>query len=194
MTNETLLQAIQSAFSATRYPGTDEVVYDNSGKHLECIEVREAFKDNVWTALPADLLDEQQTSLFFMSHRGFAYYLPAFMTYVVADFDRGAGLADNLIAKLTLPIDMDVAIMAQAIKSTKLDQQMPEVDFLATLQNQLEGRNQDVHNFIARAALLSFEQGWVVQQFLTFLATKHADEYPNNEPTTAIDRYWFQFG
>ena len=74
-----------------------------------------------------------------------------------------------------------------------MDEKMPGVDWNDMLQSRLRSLNQSVHEFIARAALFSPEQGRVVYQFLAYLRDEHSDDFMNQEPSVAIERYWFQF-
>ena len=193
MTKEELLTEIKQAFSVQVYPGDLMIVYDNSGNHLECEEVRESFKGKTWDSLSQDFLFEQRYSLSFFSHESFNYYLPAFLIFVVNDFYNADDLSDNLVFKLTLPSEIDVVVVANAVKKYKIDQQMPDIDFDEILRNQLQYKNQDIHNFIARVTQLTREQGRAINHYLTFMKQEFSGEFTDGELEKAMDRYWFIF-
>lgn len=193
MEKEELIIIIKSAFSNEEYPGDMNIVYDNSGKHLECTEIREIFKGKTWQSLPGNFIFEQRFSLPFFSKEGFKYYLPAFMIYAIKDFYGSDTLPDSIISNLTLPIEIDVVIMANAIKKYKIDAQMSDLDFNEILQNQLRVKNAEVKNFIEKAILFSKDQANSILLFLEYMKANYKDEFLNSEPGIAIDRYWFQF-
>lgn len=74
-----VITEITAAFQDESYPGDTNIVYDNTGFHLECVEVQNAFKGHRWQEVPDDVLSTERTGLSFMSKDGFKYYLPAFM-------------------------------------------------------------------------------------------------------------------
>ncbi len=193
MNKEELTAEIRKAFANDTYPDDLHIVYDNSGTHSECEEVREAFKGKSWQSLDDNFLVDQRRSISCFSSEGLHCYLPAFLILAINKFDESDDLPFNLISKLTLPTEMDIAIMANAIKSTKLDEQMPNVNFEEILQNQLQYADQDVHNFIANFSLFTSDQGIAVKHYLDFMQREHSEELSHLKPTIAIERYWFQF-
>ena len=193
MTKDELIAEIKQAFSSQPYPGDMMLVYDNSGDHLECEEVREAFKGKTWDSLSQNFLFEQRYSFYFFTHESANYYLPAFLIFVINDFRNADDLSDNLVSALTLPSEIDVVVVANAVKKYKIDQQMPNIDFDEILRNQLQYKNQDIHNFIARVTQLTREQGRAVRHYLDFMKQEFAGEFSDGELDKAIERYWFIF-
>ncbi|GAA4041175.1 hypothetical protein GCM10022409_28980 [Hymenobacter glaciei] len=181
------------SFDHEPHPGEANIVYDNSGYHLEAQAIRQAFTPFTWQAMPPELLHEEQSCLGFLSRAGFKYYLPAFMRLALTDYHRADMIPDNLVFSLTLPIEADIIASAIDIKRDQMDEKMPGVDWNDILQSQLQSLNQSVHEFIARAALFNSDQGRVIYQFLAHLRDEHSDDFLNQEPAVAIQRYWFQF-
>ncbi len=193
MTKDEVIDEIKRAFASVPYPGDSRLVYDNSGSHLECNEVQAAFKGKEWESLSPEFLFEQRYSLSFFSHEAFNYYLPAFLIFVVNDFYNADDLSDNLVLALTLPSEIDVVVVANAVKRYKIDQQMPDIDFDEILRNQLHYKNQDIHNFIARVTQLTRDQGQAINHYLTFMKQEFSGEFTDGELEKAMDRYWFIF-
>lgn len=73
MVQQELINEIKATFENEPYPGDLNIVYDNSGFHLECIEIREAFAGYAWQEVPDNVLLAEQTALSFMSQKGFKY-------------------------------------------------------------------------------------------------------------------------
>lgn len=191
-TNDLLAKLIQS-FGNEPYPGDTEIVYDNSGYHIEALTIRESFKPYTWQQLPTEVMHQEQSCLGFLSRTGFKYYLPAFLQFALTDYHKADMIPDNLILSLTLPIEADIISSAINIKRYQMDELMPTVDWNDILQNRLQSLNQSVHEFIARAILFNTEQGQVIYQFLAYMRDKHSEDFMNQEPAKAIERYWFQF-
>lgn len=193
MHKEQLISAIRSAFTDEIYPGDGNLIYDKSGTHLECEQVRTAFTRKRWEQLDKPFLINHRQDYTCFSGEAFRYYLPAFLLLVISDFDEADDLPFNLVSALTLPTEFDTVQMANAVKSSGLDKQMPDIDFEFILQNQLHYTNQDVHNFFVRFGALKRTQSEAVKHFLEYVQQEHGYEFLHDEPTTALTRYWFQF-
>lgn len=193
MNKEKLIETIKEAFKEEKHPGEFNLVYDNSGKHLECIQVRELFKDKTWNSLPDNFMFEEHTALNFFSKEGFKYYLPAFMVFSIRDYESADEIPNNLVNYLTLPTEADVIVLANAIKKHKLDKQMSEVDFNTILQNNVNNIDKSIQEFLQKTKLFSELQSKAILAFLEYLDENYGDDFFNKEPTTAIKRYWFMF-
>jgi len=194
MNNKQLIEKIEVAFKDVEYPGDDKLVYDNSGKHLECIETAKLFKNKKWQEIPQNFLIEESTSLHFFSKEAFKYYLPAYMIIILKDYLEADDLPDILIKKLTLPTEADVVLLANEIKKHKIDKAMSNVDFNEILLNNLNHTNKSIHQFFGKINLLTKKQCEVILEFLNFIVENHSNDFFNNEPQTAIYRYWFMYG
>ena len=193
MVQEELITEITGAFKDEPYPGDLNIVYDNSGFHLECIEIREAFKGHKWTEVPDEILSTEQTALSFMSKEGFKYYLPTFMCSLLRDesvISDGVGM---VVLLLKLPTEIDVAVLADQIQQSGTADKLPAVDINEILQNQLAQTNSGVNNFIARASTFTKVQGRVIYRFLVYLRDQPNDDFLSNDANLAIQRYWFLF-
>ena len=193
MNQAELIVEITTAFKNESYPSDLGIVYDNTGFHLECIEVREAFKGHTWQDVPNSVLSAEQTGLSFMSKEGFKYYLPAFMCSLLRDssvVDDGIGM---IVLLLKLPTEIDIAIVAEQIQRYQVASKLPDVDLNEVLQNQLTQTNTSINTFIARASQFTQAQGKAICHFLIYVRDKFGDEFLSNEADLAIQRYWFQF-
>ncbi|MEZ0609349.1 hypothetical protein ACAW74_12570 [Fibrella sp. WM1] len=193
MTSQDLLAQLRVAFANVAQPTDTQLIYDNSGTHDECEQIKRAFAGRTWQSLDVPFMVEERNSYSCFSSEAFHYYFPAFVQLILINFDEADDLPRNLVSALTLPTEYDAVAMAGRVKNLGLDKQMPEVDFDYILRNQLHFTNQDVHNFFARYGAFSREQGRVTRRFLQYLQTEHADEFFHDEPATAIQRYWFKF-
>lgn len=188
-----LIAEITAAFKEEPYPGDSSIVYDNSGFHLECIEVRDAFKGHSWQELPDDVLSAERTGLSFMSREGFKYYLPAFMCSLIRDSSVVDDGISMIIQLLRLPTEIDIALMADKIQRYDVASKLPDVDLNEVLQNQLTHTNKSVNTFIARAIQFTTAQGRAIYHFLVYTRDEYGDEFLSGEAGLAIERYWFQF-
>lgn len=193
MSHPELIAEITAAFKDEPYPGDSSIVYDNSGFHLECIEIRDAFKGHPWQGVPDEVLSAERTGLSFMSREGFRYYLPAFMCSLLRDnsvIDDGISMVVQL---LRLPTEIDIAVMAEKIQRYDVASKLPAVDLNEVLQNQLTYTNKSVNTFIARAIQFTPAQGRAIYHFLVYARDEYGDEFLSEEAGLAIERYWFQF-
>lgn len=195
MKKETLIEEIKKAFENEKYPGDNNLVYNNSREHYECNELKNQFIGKKWFEITNELLFENKDALPFFSKEGFKYYLPSFMIYIINDYYESDTLSDNLISILTLPQEIDLAIMAKDIHKFELNKKVPEFDFEKYLYEQLETINKRVKDFISQMKLLNNNQSKLMLEFLKFLKNNFSDEFITglDDPQTAIDRYWFQF-
>ncbi|HEX8327719.1 MAG TPA: DUF6714 family protein [Hymenobacter sp.] len=193
MKHSELIAEIKAAFEDEPYPGDANIVYDNTGFHLECIEIRDAFKGHKWHEVPEDVLSTERTGLAFMSKAGFKYYLPTFMKSVLDDssiVDDGIGM---IVQLLKLPAEIDIAVVAEQIQRHDVSSMLPDVDLNEVLQNQLTQTNSGISTFIARAGQFTAMQGRVIHHFLVYVRDEFGDDFLSTEAELAIQRYWFQF-
>jgi hypothetical protein len=193
MSQQELIEKITAAFENEPYPGDSAIVYDNSGFHLECIEIRDAFAGYSWQEVPDSVLQTEPTALSFMSIKGFKYYLPTFMCSLLRDESVLGDDIGMVVSLLKLPTEIDVAVLADQIQQGGVADKLPDVDLNEVLQNQLIQTNAGVNNFIARATEFTKAQGKVIYHFLTYLRDKPGDDFSSTSADLAIQRYWFLF-
>lgn len=193
MPHSELLAQINAAFKDEPYPGDSNIVYDNTGFHLECIEIRDAFKGHLWQTVPDDVLSTERTGLSFMSKEGFRYYLPAFMCSLLRDISIIDDGISMVVLMLKLPTEIDIAVVAENIQRFEVADKLPDVDLNEVLQNQLIHTNSRVNSFIARANQFTKAQGQTIHHFLICVRDEFNDDFLTAEAHLAIQRYWFQF-
>src|SRR5258706_231926 len=101
--NEQLAEIVQKAFASSKYPGDDRLVYDNSGAHLECNQVADAFRGRHWSDLPMSFLRSNADSIFFFTPEAYRFYLPAYLLAAIRSFREADIIPDNIVHSLTLP-------------------------------------------------------------------------------------------
>lgn len=191
-----LIEEITAAFQQEPYPGDENIVYDNTGTHLECEETREAFKGHRWQQVPDEVLSMENTGLSCMSKQGFKYYLPAFMCSLLRDRTIVGDGIDVMIILLKLPTEIDIAVVAEQLQRFAVPSKVPTALLNDVLQNQLAQTNDSINEFIARASQFTQAQGRAICHFLTYIRSEfngEDDAFLNSEVGLAIRRYWFQF-
>jgi hypothetical protein len=182
-----LISDIKLAFGETAYPGDDNIVYDNTGDHLECNEIKESFAGKKWQEITFDIIRDNESALSFFSDTGFSYYLPVYLIECIEHYEQYDVLADTIVYHLTLPIETDFQITADYLAKKSI----PEIDIHSHLTSALANSNQQIHNFIKRMSLFNKSQGKAINQFLLYLESIKSIDFPDNKPIIASIRYWF---
>jgi len=81
-----LLQELDAAFGELPIPTDDNIVYDNTGYHLECNEIRRRFRSRHWRDFDLAELVEHVDALSFFTPEAFRFYLPAFVRASIQDY------------------------------------------------------------------------------------------------------------
>lgn len=194
MIEKIILQEVKDAFINEPYIGDDDIVYNNSKNHIECSELKKQFIGIEWYNVSEKLIFENKDVLPFFSAKGFKYYLPSFMTFIISDFYNADTLVDNVIDLLTLPKVEDSIDMAQNIKTYKLDEKI-DFDFEGFLYEQVENIDERTRDFFEKVNLFNENQKMVIYKFLKYLDIKYGDEFIYNpiKPIIAIQRFWYKF-
>lgn len=191
MEKNQIIDTIKETFKDEKYPGDDNIVYDNTGTHLECEQVKKTFAGHSWEKLHEIFLFENRNAISFFSKEGFKYYVPAYMIFSVKKFHEADDAPDMLIGKFTLPLEIDTVILANAIKQYRIDKRLTNIDFEEILQNQAKQNNNTLHRFFEYMHIFNNNQKSTIKNFLEYMI-----RYSNSlyyKPEVAIDRYWFQF-
>jgi hypothetical protein len=130
-----VIRDIGAAFADVAYPGDDQLVYDNSGRHLECTQVREVFRGRSWRDLDLETLRRNASALFFFTPAAYRYYLPAFLIAAVRDFERADVIPDTIVCTLKKPKDSgeDAMLFQQRIEGLSEPQRNAVRSFLSHL-------------------------------------------------------------
>jgi hypothetical protein len=195
MTAAELLAEIAASFGSQPFPGELDIISNNEpGYDLESLGLRDSFKKYTWQTLPDALMLYEQ-SLALCSPAGFQYYLPAFLSLTVRDYHGADAIPPNLVHSLTLPTALE--IVTAALANQRFQAQFPEIpsplDWDRLSLDALRGLDGQVHYFMERACRFTPAQGRTIRHFLEYVRDTHGQEYFNQEPAVAIERYWFQF-
>ena len=98
-----LVREIEGAFADVEYPGDERLVYDSSGKHLECAEVADALRGRDWRSLSVEELSYSPSNLNFMTAEAVHYYLPAYLTASVLSYSAAGAVPETLLWILKSP-------------------------------------------------------------------------------------------
>ncbi len=196
----TVLEKITYGFQSMTYPGDFNIVYDNSENNLECVEIQQTFVGKHWTELTLETLLEQKSALGFLTPEAFQFYLPAYLSIVIQEFDEVDVLPDNTVFYLTLPLEVDQLYQLNAIQDlpndlqSAFDQSANEIKPMINqfLLEELSRSTQRVHNFIERVSGFNQQQGQAIRYYLEYLS-ENTDYFIRDQPKVAIDRYWFIF-
>jgi hypothetical protein len=153
-------EILESAWMGLRPPKEDEIVYDNSGRHAECNQVKEFFRGrsykDVTLAAFQDYCGDPSACLCFMRAEAYRYYLPAYMLISIFEYNDADVIVDSLINSLTAP----------------------------------EPHEAEAHErFHARMDQFTSSQRMVVRTFLERILDQHPVDY-GEDAQLALDRYW----
>lgn len=196
MTIPDLLAEITQAFQDEPHPGEWHIVYDNASDDPEVIQIRESFNPYTWQTIPDDILQFEQSGYMFLSHRGLRYYLPAYLHYSVRAYREADSIPDGLLFIMELPTEADIMRSALRSKTSPFRAHSgPEAlqEAYDSFQDRLCNLDDAVHRFIDRWSQFSPTQSRAILHFLEYLRDEHGQDYPDDEPAVAIERYWFQF-
>ncbi|MBJ7535556.1 hypothetical protein JDN40_15725, partial [Rhodomicrobium vannielii ATCC 17100] len=179
---------IENAFGSVPYPGDDDIV---DGCDWERVETREILKGKHWRDVSFEDLDKLRAIIPLLSPEGLHFYLPAFMTISLVDYDRADIIPDSIIAVLTLDILSDY---------DKRQGEFADKYFTPEEWRQINEPMRDMCRtgnaqrwFDARVSRFTQEQAKVIRRFIEYLRDTYADDYTDDAPQKALDRYWNRF-
>jgi hypothetical protein len=192
MTANDLLAEITACFQQEPFPGEENIVTNNDpGYDVESLQIRDTFKRYTWQALPDELMRYESGGYHFLSKRGLHYYLPAYLGFVVRAYSEADSIPDGLIFSLTLPTAQDDLAMERDL--AQLAEQFPTSDWPAYQLTHRTELTERVAYFLDRYEQFSGTQGRAIYHFLVFMRDQYGQDYFNDEPNVAIQRYWYQF-
>lgn len=191
----TLCLHINEAFGNVPYPGDEQIVRDNSGFHLECEKIKSLLKGKDWRDVSFDTLKRLRSALPFLSAQGFRYYLPAFMVMSIINFHESDIIPDEVIRTLTLPDAADVDRIQKLATLYPEMQPFPSEEWLQILKTMVNTYNngEQERAFFERISGFNAAQSSIICEFLEYMKDVHGQDFPNEEPETAIKRYWYLF-
>jgi hypothetical protein len=185
-----VLEKLTSSFQTLPYPGDLNLVYDNTGYHLECVDIQQAFAGKHWSELSQETLIRESSALAFLTPEAFRFYLPAYLSNVVREFDESDALPEISVYYLTLPVEADSLINLSYIQQQSNETKLEVSQFL---MEELSRSNQKVHRFMELMFGFNQQQGQAIRYYLEYLKAEKNDYFFSNEPEIAIERYWFIF-
>lgn len=96
-------EQIEAAFAGVQRPDDTNVVYDDTGGHLECNEVAAAFRGKHWKQVPLEVLRDHYSGLFFFTPEAYRFYLPAYLCAVLLHYEDGDMIPGSIVFSLIPP-------------------------------------------------------------------------------------------
>lgn len=189
---KTLCRQIDAAFGALPYPGDDAIVAPDMQDDPEALEVRRAFAGKHWRDVPFDALEQVSWALPFLSPVAYQFYLPAFLTFALIDYQRANPVPHEVVQSLLPPSSRDLEGIRALAELHPDAPPFSEAGWSEALTTLERGHASGVlaRDFLARATRLDQPQAAAVLTFLEHVRECHGEDFPNGEPTQAIDRHW----
>jgi hypothetical protein len=166
---ETLCRHIRESFGPMPYPGDEKIV---TGYNSEDKEILRLLKGQYWQEVSWLSLDLLREALIFLTPEGFRFYLPAFMLICLLDYYRADVTSRHVVNCLTLHLAAD-------------GRWKP---------SEAEEKERWWHDwFFERVSGFSPLQAQVIREFLEYMRDIHGEDFWDQEPQTALERYWHQF-
>jgi len=185
-----IIEKIKQAFEGVEYPGDDEIVLDEPNDDF--ISTKEAFQGIKWEELEDGKLISFRNNLDCFSKEGLQYYLPAFMILTVKKFLKTDSLVDTIVQLLTLPDTVDVQSLQDDIEKYNIFEGV-NINAEQYVERKQKSLGHEINSFHEQMAIFNKEQSIAIRLFLTFLHENYTQEYFDDEPLVAINRYWNQF-
>ena len=158
---DALVRQIRSAFSDVEYPGDDGIVPDHVGYDPDVDEVAEALAGKRWQDVTSEDIASLRDGLCFMTSQAFRFYLPAYLTASILDYEEADTAVFCTVMLLTQPRPGDRGYKAR----------------------------QDAW-FQERVEAMTAGQQAAIRRFLEYMGTEHSDDDPLGEIEEALRRYW----
>lgn len=184
-----VIEEVEQSFAAARYPGDHAIVRDESELHLECADVKAAFRGHSWRKLPVSVLAREDSALAFFTPEAFRYYLPAYLLATLQHPDEVGVVPSNVVSRLTLRQASDVEEQVQALGRLSLGGEAREA-VSSSLSDQLEKLDEQARDFLSLMSGFTSEQARAIRAFLEYLAQDDRDPELAADATRALDRHW----
>lgn len=175
---EEVLGQLDDAFGDEPLPSEDRLVYDNSGYHLECNQVRARFRGRHWRNLRIEDLEGEGDALSFFTPEAFRFFLPAFIRISLLDPVRADLITDAILASFA---QADLLQVWEKRKEALLEairaRDIPDKLLLGLAPT--EKPRPDAHS--ARVEVLTEDQRRAVKSFVSFLRKHRAEEFTFGE-------------
>lgn len=100
---EEILKDLDIAFGGLSIPPDGQIVYDNSGYHLECNQIRAKFRNRHWKDISIRDLEGEADSLAFLTNEAFRFFLPAFIQVALLHPIQADLIPDFVLGLLARP-------------------------------------------------------------------------------------------
>lgn len=160
---EPLKRAIIKAFSDAIYPGDDGIV-DDSGRHLEKEQIKRFFKGKQWADISLHNLRNEYEG------------------------DESACLFFILgkTVQYYLPAYMLISL-------DQYDDADMIVDSVINVLTPISPSGEELEQFAMWAGSFSSEQRNVISRYLHYMKEYHADDFFEDEPDIALERFWKKY-
>jgi hypothetical protein len=102
-----LRKTIIAAFSASPYPGDEQICADQSANDPECQEIAAAFRGKHWKDVSVEMVREHADALPLLTPAAFRYFLPAYMVASAEAYYDVDVASESVLSNLTPPAVRD---------------------------------------------------------------------------------------
>ncbi len=180
-----VISQIQEAFRDTPRPVESNIVYDNSGKDLECNGIKATLKDILWSDIPRDPSAHYSASVFFMTPEAIVYFLPG---YMIVCIENDLEYESNSLAIETL--------LTPPSRKLRVFFWSAFADFLS-LFTPIEPSDRSYKDsrssFNRYVSLVTASQRRAICSYLKLLAEKYSADYPPDEEIWSAIEFWQDF-
>lgn len=144
-----LKSEIEKAFADTKYPGDNNLLYQEG--YRDDSDILSFYGHTDWKKVPDKVLEYENAALCFFSPEAYQFYIPRFLIYVLENYDSEEIVVDNTLYSL-IPENDDLRdfVISKFSKLT-YQQKFVIVSFLNLLKNDLLDyfREEDVTEALA---------------------------------------------
>ena len=183
---QSVVREIEDAFRDTPRPVESNIVYDNSGKDLECNNIKATLKDILWSDIPRDPSAHYSASVFFMTPEARVYFLPG---YMITCIENDLEYESNSLAIETL--------LTPPSRKLRVFFWSAFADFLS-LFTPIEPSDRSYKDsrsrFNSYVSLFTAGQGRAICSYLKLLVEKYSADYPPDDEIWSAIEFWQDFG
>jgi len=177
-----LLGELEAAFGDLPVPPDDQIVYDNSGDHLECNQIRAKLRGRHWRDLSSDDLAGEADSLGFLTPEAFRFFLPASITVSLIDPERADLIPNVILWSLAKPALSEFwSRRGESILEGAEAHGIPKGLLSELAAAATAGGHHGDEARERRLEMLSTEQKRAVRNFISFLRRHRSGEFPYGE-------------
>jgi len=139
MTKENCIKLIEKAFKEVRFPGNRKLLHPDSCN--DDSDILPFYSQAKWKNIPDNLLEKGYASLSFFGAEAYQFFLPAFMIWVLKNYEKSDSFTINSVINSLNPIVRNKldAFRISKFAALNLGQKQSIAEFLAFLEKDIRG-------------------------------------------------------